>query len=91
MPTTNSTDLVEEVGMHVRDTLVRPPTVDEQQLREETELAKRVVCRHRCLRTFMSKETTADVRLLNHRHVVRAVTDRESHSIPTFLDLREWE
>lgn len=49
--------------------------MDEKQLRKEPELPERIVGRHGSLRTFVPEETTPDVCLLDHGHVVRTVTN----------------
>ena len=61
--------------------------MDEQQLREEPELAESVVGGHGSLGALMSEQTATDIRLLNHGDVVRAIADGQRHRVPTFLYL----
>jgi hypothetical protein len=54
-PRGDSTDLVEEITVHFSDTLIGPSSVNKEQLRQEPELPKGVVGRHRSLRAFKTK------------------------------------
>ena len=72
--------------MHVRDAPIRPPPMHDQQLRQEPKLPKRIVRRHRRLRALVPEQPAPDIRLLDHRHVVRPVPDRERHRAPALLD-----
>ncbi|KAG7832737.1 hypothetical protein KL943_004678 [Ogataea angusta] len=69
--------LVERVQNRQRQPLVRPRAVHEQQLLEVLELADRKVCAACGLHAFHAADADADVRGLDHRHVVGAVADRQ--------------
>ncbi len=79
--------LVKEVGVHVRDAHIGPPSMNKEELREVPELAERVIRRHGCLRSLQPKETTANVGFLDHRDVIRAVPNRQRHRVSPFLHL----
>ena len=59
------------------DPEVVPKPVDEQQPLQEGELGDRVVGTSNRLHPLVARHADADVRLLDHRHVVGAVADRE--------------
>jgi hypothetical protein len=73
--------------MHVGDPDVWPPSMNQQQLREEPELTKGVVGRHRRLWPLKAEKTTANVGFLDHSYVVGAITNSERHGLSTFFDL----
>jgi hypothetical protein len=73
--------------MHIRNTLVRPPPMNEKKLGKEPELSKGVVGGHGSLGTFETEKTASNVRLLNHSNVVSTITNRERHRISSILDL----
>lgn len=87
MVSARQTYLEKEVCVHLGNTLVGPPTVDEEQLRQEPELTERVVSGHGRLGTLVPEEATSDVCLLNHRDVVRTVTNRQGHGVLALFDL----
>ena len=71
----------------LRQTDVRVATVHEQQARQEAKLRDRVVGRVARLQALLAGQSDADVRRLDHRHVVGAVADRERDGAE--LDLGE--
>jgi hypothetical protein len=60
--------------------------VDEDKPLQETELADGVIRGHDGLAPLLTSDTNADIRLLNHSHVVGAVTNGKSHDIQTLPD-----
>eukprot|EP00162_Nutomonas_longa_P015390 comp22295_c0_seq1/m.53329 comp22295_c0_seq1/g.53329 ORF comp22295_c0_seq1/g.53329 comp22295_c0_seq1/m.53329 type:complete len:553 (+) comp22295_c0_seq1:926-2584(+) len=66
--------------------LVRPAPVDQQQRRKEAELANRVVRGPHSLGAFLAFNTNAQMCRLDHRHIVRAVADRERDIVEIVLD-----
>ena len=60
------------------DPEVVPKAVDEQQPLQEGELGDRVVGAAHRLHPLVARHADADVRLLDHRHVVAAVANRQA-------------
>ena len=69
--------LVEEVLDQAPQAEVRHVAVHEEQAHEEPELRDDVVGGVGCLAALLARDAHAHVRGLDHRHVVRAVADRE--------------
>jgi len=67
--------LVEEVADGLCHSPVRPAAMDEDEALQEPELADGVVGRHGRLATLDARNADTDVGLLDHGHVVGAVTD----------------
>jgi len=63
---------------------VRPVPVNQQEPLKESELGKRVVGRPSCLETLPACDTDADVRGLDHPHVVGAIADRKCDLVQVF-------
>jgi hypothetical protein len=61
----------------LRQPAIAPCTVDKQQLLQEPELRDREVGRACGLQALQARDTDADVRGLDHTHVIGAVADRE--------------
>jgi hypothetical protein len=71
------------------DPQLREAAVDEEQAREVLELAQREVGGVRGLDALAADDADADVRLLDHAHVVRAVADRQRDLADVLLDERD--
>ena len=67
--------LVEEVLHHIGDARVVEIAVHEQETLQELELGEGEVGRYRCTSALFAVQTDANVRLLDHGHVVGAVAD----------------
>ena len=67
--------LVEEVGHHLADALVVVPSVHQQEPLQEPKLRERKVRGHHSLHALLPRDADADVRRLDHAHVVGAVAD----------------
>jgi len=78
--------LVEEIDDHVRVAEVGPVAVNEEQTFEEAELTHRVIRGIDGLKSFFSGYSYSDIGCLNHRDVVRSISDRETHRTETILD-----
>jgi hypothetical protein len=60
--------------------------MDEEQPREEPKLSDSVIGRIDGLKTFLSRDTDTDIGGLDHRDVVCAVSNGESHDAKVVLD-----
>lgn len=78
--------LVERVENQLREPLIAPRAVDEQQLLEILELRDGYVRRAGRLETLNARDPYADVRGLDHGHVVGAVTDGQEDRLGIVLD-----
>jgi hypothetical protein len=78
--------LVERVEDQFGQPLVTPRAVDEQQLLQVLELRDGDVGRPRRLETFDARDADANVRCLNHGHVVGAVADGKQDRFGIVLD-----
>ena len=65
----------EEVG----EAIVEPPPVVQHQPVQKPELSKTEITHHCCRVTLFSNDAHADLRLLDHTHVVAAITDTQHH------------
>ena len=52
-----------------------------KQVLQKTKLANRVVSRSRCLCALQSRDANANVRRINHVHVVSTITDGEATTV----------
>lgn len=79
------THLVEEIGNRLGQPAVAPAAVDKHEPGQETELPDGIVRTHGGLSTFFTSNTHSHMRLLDHGHVVGAITDTKGHDIQPLL------
>jgi hypothetical protein len=60
--------------------------MDQHQARQEPELPNGIVRTHDSLPALLARNTDTNVRLLNHGHVVGAITDTKGHDVQAVLD-----
>lgn len=72
-------DFVEAILRNERRPVVAVPSVDEDEFREEAELREGVVRGPGGLEALLAHDAHAHIGLLDHAHVIAAVTDRQHY------------